>query len=1112
MWMEGLLKAQEKPPIQNLRPRSGGEGSGPPASTTEEAADSMTLEQQMRAAAAAAAQQKPLLYDYRYDDTDTLMNEFDEFYPYNEMPHVAENRNRFAGSFDGEWTTASLAKRRGYLETQLEYLESPVDEQRRAAQGRLLYLLQGCFAETNSQEMQLHWIMENAKLLRSVDGVSTLVYSLREAARRYDATDVLERAPASMQMRERAGSTNLVPVDPFDTHSSELMDVLAMLYFVVEVFRSDETFGNELMTSNPPLPIMLVGMVAGLKDRMVPRGYPVKKVLLLLWKTLLACLGGMREAAKAKALTRELAGLGPEKKDFTKTTPIDIANWRRDTSTKYPTFAPSPSQGAGVPVSTELLAESIRPLPARPNYHSTEIPSSSSSPFSPSSHPSMPQPGTPAPTPPQTPQQRPKKLQFQTDPTRPFVFPYSQSTQGPPTSLVPYAIEEADQLYNSHLFVSLGLYQLWEAREDCLREERGLGRSGLIGFSDLDLDDDGDVAAEEAMRRDWQYEEEEQNAEARGDDEGVKLAKEKRAAARRLYRVEVLYRSMLPMMQNTVIVLLKLLLATVTGSGTQPPPLNQSVGGQGMTSPTQDMPPQQDLPPPTKEEVDIARHREITSKAVSAIILLLLKWFKASHILKFHHLTSLLLDSNCLVLVLKIFNLQEISQMVQSTNEMPGSAFFEYLQRLNNSSGDIRQVDVDRIMDAMRDIRVAKEAGRNDDGDEDVEVVYDYSWRNFFSAINLVKILQKITKHRTHRILLMCQYKSSSILKRVLRVNQPMLQLQVLKLVKSHMPYCGRKWRSTNMKIITSIYLNCRPELRNDWLVGVEADLEAEDHLVGKPQEQALRSLIAFYNKRHYAAHLAPVAPIEGAHRRTDSVSGPMFDEHSLAANRRRSRLGSISSSEHDLFPPSRTSAEMSYNPDGMIEFWMNEYEDVLREVFGDGTSEEDWDEYGEVRPDASPGAPGPAERDDAAWVRLGQLMRRGDDDAISDISDSESVVTVGELGEDARLEAEEEGRSMFAAMQQRKQRRPSEDENTWENMSPTLKLLSRSPTDRRRSSSSGSPLRPVMGLGPMSDDLGDVFDEDMELPGPMPINSGTRDEIERDHSAVDEVEYLFNE
>lgn len=47
-------------------------------------------------------------------------------------------------------------------------------------------------------------------------------------------------------MRERSGSSNLGTVDPYDVHSSELMDVLAMLYFVVEVFRSDETFGDEL--------------------------------------------------------------------------------------------------------------------------------------------------------------------------------------------------------------------------------------------------------------------------------------------------------------------------------------------------------------------------------------------------------------------------------------------------------------------------------------------------------------------------------------------------------------------------------------------------------------------------------------------------------------------------------------------------------------------------------------------------------------------------------------------------------------------------------------------------------------------------------------------------
>lgn len=41
------------------------------------------------------------LFAFRYDDTDTIMNELDEFYPYIEIGHVAQNASRFAGSFDG---------------------------------------------------------------------------------------------------------------------------------------------------------------------------------------------------------------------------------------------------------------------------------------------------------------------------------------------------------------------------------------------------------------------------------------------------------------------------------------------------------------------------------------------------------------------------------------------------------------------------------------------------------------------------------------------------------------------------------------------------------------------------------------------------------------------------------------------------------------------------------------------------------------------------------------------------------------------------------------------------------------------------------------------------
>lgn len=34
-----------------------------------------------------------------------------------------------------------------------------------------------------------------------------------------------------------------------------------------------------------------------------------------------------------------------------------------------------------------------------------------------------------------------------------------------------------------------------------------------------------------------------------------------------------------------------------------------------------------------------------------------------------------------------------------------------------------------------------------------------------------------------------------AILKRITKVTQPLLQLYVLKVIKSQVPYCGRKWR-----------------------------------------------------------------------------------------------------------------------------------------------------------------------------------------------------------------------------------------------------------------------------------------------------------------------------
>jgi hypothetical protein len=45
--------------------------------------------------------------------------------------------------------------------------------------------------------------------------------------------------------------------------------------------------------------------------------------------------------------------------------------------------------------------------------------------------------------------------------------------------------------------------------------------------------------------------------------------------------------------------------------------------------------------------------------------------------------------------------------------------------------------------------------------EDEIEYITDYSWRNFFSAITFVKIMQKLTKGRSHRIGMLVNYKSS---------------------------------------------------------------------------------------------------------------------------------------------------------------------------------------------------------------------------------------------------------------------------------------------------------------------------------------------------------------
>lgn len=149
--------------------------------------------------------------------------------------------------------------------------------------------------------------------------------------------------------------------------------------------------------------------------------------------------------------------------------------------------------------------------------------------------------------------------------------------------------------------------------------------------------------------------------------------------------------------------------------------------------------------------------------------------------MKFHYLSQLLVDSNCLLLILKMFGLQEVSTSVKTKNDRPDhrcvfsgicdcaslpvpydsptTSFFKFCDdRINPSSQN-----EPRPEDAMLEAKPAgaHPAGKPEGDDDEIELITDFSWRNFFSIINFVHILQKLTKRKTHRVLLLVQYKSS---------------------------------------------------------------------------------------------------------------------------------------------------------------------------------------------------------------------------------------------------------------------------------------------------------------------------------------------------------------
>ncbi|RDA93449.1 hypothetical protein CP533_2652 [Ophiocordyceps camponoti-saundersi (nom. inval.)] len=940
----GLTRNSLQPgPPQQQPPPPGpamGRGKQPVPAPT----DSLSL-LQLRRIVAEVNRVEPAAYDFVYADTGSHTDEIDEWFVYQFWQWVRLNaaQKAFEWHWNLEsggnvpWDEADNDTRTRFVQAAIAGVQSNDAALRSASIGKLVYLVLGRWANTAipsevtggrsvASGSQLQAMKAGVEFLVSLEGLPVIWESLRSCFEMHWSGDIQQQAS---------------PQEAQD----ELMNLMTIMYITIQETLNDpddmsSSYGK-LLELNPSLVDFMLTATSKLRwDEQ--NTMPHTQIFLLFWKSILLVFGGSKELKNLKKTIAE-TGLDKEDSGVITASPLDYHAFRQEITSKYPSYIPPPPI---IPLEAEYTTilpplpnqsfrssatQGIIPAPAHAQNGSASI---------------LHQPvhiATPAPSPPPSPGvggKGAKKQNYQTNQNFPFMYPPLDATSNSAGgkgmagaydavisrrwdgSDIPASILEAGELFSSRVRMTRATRQLWEERERFLKYERGWD------VEDEETDFDVESLGLDELTPEEKQVLEELKAEYRKNspptpqlehDFGPRPEQLSERDKQRLIAVENFYKEAFPHLQSLVIVLLRPILVNVTAVVAQQATVMTRemasrgwnnggwAGGATAAHKATDVtgpPDRTEEPEISPEEVDAARTREITSKAMTGILILLLKWLRVSHILKFEYFTQLLLDSNYIPLVLKLFAHQDIQKVVDSNMDRVENSFF-YFCNLRSTFKDKTESDMEQEEteedaspseakheeqeEAGGDSddsaapppikrRCSPEQGEEDDeadaGSDDqgstrpevdelgcpinaqpTEPITDFSRRNFFSLINYLRVMQKICKGKAHRNLLLVQYKSSAILRKSLRIPQKDLRLYTLKLFKNQVPYCGRKWRQSNMRVITSVYLHCRPELRDEWLAGSDVDADVEAAL---PLEQALRSLTHWRNVRHYSDKISP--------------------------------------------------------------------------------------------------------------------------------------------------------------------------------------------------------------------------------------------------------------
>ena len=175
----------------------------------------------------------------------------------------------------------------------------------------------------------------------------------------------------------------------------------------------------------------------------------------------------------------------------------------------------------------------------------------------------------------------------------------------------------------------------------------------------------------------------------------------------------------------------------------------------------------------------------VLCKAVSGILYMLLKIFKLGHVLEFEHFCMILVEQNCHVIFLKFL-----------VSWFPGPANLLKME----------QEKKNKFLVGENWLSKRNKTDFNKESYSSETCTRKSCYASFYSTCNFLKILQKISKRKYCRLLYLNQLKTFNVLKRIILINNRDLRYEALKVLKSQIPFLGKKWRMQNMNVISIMY------------------------------------------------------------------------------------------------------------------------------------------------------------------------------------------------------------------------------------------------------------------------------------------------------------------